>query len=112
MKKLKSIKNLKIKIDKEWLMGRWRLVKHWLSDLPRWLLVEHSHALDVGLSILVLVVGAWRLVRVSFFAPPNVVVPEVNHEALNVDVIDELEWWIEDVEAKRSRGIIIPQSGI
>jgi len=110
MKKVKGVKGIKIKVNKESFLGCLRWSKNAISRLPRWLLIEHGHEVDVVLSILVLIIGAWFLVRVSFFAPPDVVVPEAKREELNVDIIDDLERWIEDVETKRSQGIVIKGS--
>jgi len=106
------MKEAKVKLDKKLLAGYWRWIKGAGHRLPRCLFIERSHEVDVASVILVLVVAAWLLIRVSFFDPPNVIIPEVEDKVLAVDLIDELEWWIEDVEAKRVRGLVIPRDNI
>ncbi len=112
MKDKKKFKKLEIEMNKEWCLSKLRWIRGIMRGLPHWLLVEHSHVVNLFLSVVILMVAAFLLIRVSFFAPKDMVVPKAEREELEVNLIDELEWWIEDIEAKKSRGLMIDEGKI
>lgn len=91
-----------------WLcFARWAKKKVCLAG--RWLLIQHSHALDITAVALVLVVVVYLVVALLYLAPPGVNKPPSGQLELATDVIDRLELWVEQRDAILSAGLEVPE---
>jgi len=98
MVKLKSLK-----IDQATLLGLRLRGQQWVRHLPRLLLVQHRHAVDVVAVVMALALALYLVVVLLYLDPPGVTPVAQSVEELAVDRIDRLEYWIEVREAERAR---------
>lgn len=75
----------------------------------RWLLIRHSHALDVTAVALVLLMAGYLVVTLLYLEPPGVSAMPPGQPELVTDVIDHLELWIEQRDADLSSGLKVPE---
>lgn len=86
----------------------WRRGWRYLLSLPRLLLIQHSHVLDVTAVVLVLALSAYLLLWMLYFKPPGLNIQSAAQYGLSIDAIDRLEFWIEEVESERAKELNMP----
>lgn len=103
--KLGNLKKITLRLDRQSLTRWGPVVRRHMAHFPKWLLLQHSHAVDLIAVILILVFASWTVVTLLYVDPPGVLGMPPATQELAVDTIDRLEFWIEEREANRGRTI-------
>lgn len=104
-----------MKIDfKNWLKreswaGMTRQVKARLLKLPKWLLIQHGHALDVAAVVLVMLFAFLLIVGALYFEPSEVFVAPAKKKLLLTSSIDRVVIWIDERKEENERELEIPE---
>lgn len=96
-------------LKKESWIGVTRQVKGWLLRLPKWLFIQHGHALDVAAVVLVMLFAFLLVVRALYFEPSGVFVKPAAKKILSTSSINQIVVWIEERKAESERELEIPE---
>lgn len=86
-----------------------RQVKSWVLRLPKWLLIQHGHALDVAAVVLVMLLAFLLIAKALYFEPSGVFPEPVEKTSLSTDSIDRIVVWMEERKAEGERELEIPE---
>ncbi|MFH1354000.1 MAG: hypothetical protein ABIH36_01810 [bacterium] len=108
MKKMKKM-DLRKLVKRETWLHLVRRVRTGVRAGGRWLLIRHSHALDVAAVALVLLIAGYLVITLLYLEPPGVNAAPPGQLELATDVIDRLELWIEQWDTDLSSSLKIPE---
>lgn len=74
-----------------------------LKTLPRYLLLQKVYTLEIAILISGLVIGLYFITRLLFLEPATPLVDTTKTPQLSTDLVDILEFWIEEREAERNK---------
>ena len=110
MNKKKRVRSVNISQDMFRLWGR-RLVRE-LQHIPVFVFIKYGRWVNMGVGIVVLAAAGIIFAQVLYFDPSGVVDVPRTEQKLQVQIIDHLEFWLEEREAERRKELNVPRANV
>ncbi len=104
----KDIKSISINQDMLRLWGR-RVIRE-IQNIPVLVFIKYVRWVNLGAAMAVLAAAVAIFIQVLYFDPPDVVEIPRTEQELQVQAIDNLEFWLEEREAERRKLLYVPQA--